>query len=200
MEYMIEAVVLRGEILSEELISQTHTILCHGITNSDGTPSDGYAGQYRTEGVWVEHPSDPKPRAFIHHIAIPSFMVRMCARYKADIEEIERTGSVDPFALAAKYSYIFVNINPFGYGNGRMCRIILNTILLKYAGLCVPIGEDGVQSREGYFDLARGSDINFLTEDYDDFRETGHEGLAGLVVQKAAIDLEKLLTRLSGTL
>lgn len=200
MEFLVTAIVHRDQLLTEDLLRQTHAILCDGIDNDDdGTPSEGYAGIYRAHPVAVKHKDEKRPHRFIHPAAVPEFMERMCARYRAEVETIEQTGLIDPFALASRYSHVFVNIHPFADGNGRMCRLILNAILLKYAGVCVPIGEEGEESRQEYLDLMRDGGKEFLTEDYDDFKETGHEGLAGLVMRKAIIRFRGVLAVLSGS-
>jgi len=49
----------------------------------------------------------------------------------------------DIIEMAARYCHVFVNIHPFEDGNGRMCRMLLNVILLKPLGVCVAIGEGG---------------------------------------------------------
>ena len=36
----------------------------------------------------------------------------------------------------------FVNIHPFEDGNGRMCRMLLNVVLLKFIGVCVAIVQE----------------------------------------------------------
>ncbi|QGI78404.1 hypothetical protein CEK25_005133 [Fusarium fujikuroi] len=59
----------------------------------------------------------------------------------------------DPVVLASKYCHKFVNIHPFADGNGRMCRLILNTLLLKYSGGFICIGQDG-QDRQEYMRIA----------------------------------------------
>jgi Fic family protein len=56
--------------------------------------------------------------------------------------------------LGAKYCKGFVMTRPFVDGNGRMCRLIPNAILLGYAGVVLALGEqDG--SRNEYLDLQR---------------------------------------------
>lgn len=57
------------------------------------------------------------------------------------MHSVSRTGSLDPIFLAALAWGEFVNVHPFFDGNGRMCRIILNAILLKYVGVMAPMGE-----------------------------------------------------------
>ena len=47
-------------------------------------------------------------------------------------------GTVDPYEMAARYKHRSVNIHPFVDGNDRVCRLIMNTILLRYVGhLCI---------------------------------------------------------------
>ena len=75
-----------------------------------------------------------------------------------DLEEAKSAGKLDPFMLASKYCHQFVNIHPFVDGNGRMCRLILNVLLLKYAGIVVDLGEkDG--EREEYLAVAANASI-----------------------------------------
>jgi len=40
---------------------------------------------------------------------------------------------LDPPNLAANYSDRMVDIYPFRNGNGRMCHLVLNVILMRYA-------------------------------------------------------------------
>lgn len=67
-------------------------------------------------------------------------MQNMIKGLNSDLREAEKIGNIDPVGLAAKYSHTFVNIHPFLNGNGRLCRLILNSILLKYGGTLVCIG------------------------------------------------------------
>lgn len=81
-------------------------------------------------------------------------MANLVARLNADIAEAERTKSLDPYTLAARYRGKFVCVHPFLDGNGRMCRLLLNAILLKYAGVVVPIREHEGERKE-YLDIKR---------------------------------------------
>jgi Fic family protein len=91
------------------------------------------------------------------HITQAMLMKKMVKDFNKDIAEAEFKEEIDPFFLAAKYSNEFVQIHPFEDGNGRVSRLILNPILLKYAGIVVSIGkyEDaraeyiGIASRAG---------------------------------------------------
>jgi len=80
-------------------------------------------------------------------------MKSMVLNLQADIQIIEsiqnpnpesktkkENQTIDIYQLAAKYCERFVQIHPFRDGNGRMCRLILNVILIRFAGVPVAIG------------------------------------------------------------
>ena len=48
--------------------------------------------------------------------------------------------NLDLVSLAAKYATYLVTIHPFEDGNGRLCRILLNVLLLRLTGCCAVIG------------------------------------------------------------
>lgn len=87
--------------------------------------------------------------------------------------------------LAAKYCDRLVVIHPFLDGNGRICRFILNAILLKYSGILVNVGEHD-QRREDY------------TMAQAESREVGgHAGPLGtIVLREASKTLRRLRERL----
>lgn len=73
---------------------------------------------------------------------VPDAMRRMIQDLQNDLNkaEVKEEGKIDPPSLAAKYYHTFVYIHPFLDGNGRMCPLILNSILLIYSGTLVSIG------------------------------------------------------------
>jgi Fic family protein len=78
-----------------------------------------------------------------------------------------------------------VNIHPFRDGNGRMCRLILNVILMKYAGIVVTLGEKG-ENRDAYLAIASESS-----------KVGGHHGqLASMILHQS----ERAVKRLRNTL
>lgn len=91
-------------------------------------------------------------------------MAQMCEDLKSDLATAENEGFIDPFSVATKYSLQFVMIHPFQDGNGRMCRIILNAILCRFAGPggigMIPIrGRTGRKRRvSGYQEACGGGD------------------------------------------
>lgn len=76
-------------------------------------------------------------------------MKYMVSNLQTDIENIQNSNavletgkggqSIDIWQLAAKYCERFVQIHSFCDGNRRMCRLILNVILIRFAGVSVAI-------------------------------------------------------------
>ncbi|KAI8721316.1 Fido domain-containing protein [Fusarium sp. LHS14.1] len=145
-EYLDRHFRVDDQDLTEDVIKETHAILCNGVPIIDEelpeVPSEKYAGRYRNVAVGAGS------TMFIMPKYVPQRMKELCSGLKEDIRTMETRGCVDPFSLAAKYSLQFVDIHPFQDGNGRMCRIILNVILRRYLGIVVAIGETDEDARE----------------------------------------------------
>ncbi|CZR33479.1 uncharacterized protein FPRO_01732 [Fusarium proliferatum ET1] len=142
--FMIEQVCINDKDLSEYIITQVHGDLTYKIDISNDIPWNEYSGQYRLWNVQCGS------HVFMDHSKVRIAMRDMIEELESDIRKATDKGQIDPVALASKYCHKFVNIHPFGDGNGRMCRLILNTLLIKYGGGCpfVTIGLDGRDRRE----------------------------------------------------
>ncbi|CEJ91208.1 hypothetical protein VHEMI06936 [[Torrubiella] hemipterigena] len=101
---------------------------------------------------------------------------------------------IDPYTSAARYHHQFVMIHPFLDGNGRVARILLNTLLLKHAGHLVAFGLDEHEKAE-YLDRVRQNAKMFHQEDmvvgfpYQKFRVE----FSGLVLRKSIMGLTEML-------
>lgn len=115
-------------------------------------------------------------------------MTRFVDELNEMIRAAEAKQEVDPFYIAAHACGEFVNIHPFIDGNGRTCRLILNTILLKYTGMMAPIGQDE-QERRDYLDIARRRSEE----------ECGNGELATYTLQKCVTSLRSLSKKLTST-
>ncbi|KAF5967007.1 adenosine monophosphate transferase FICD like [Fusarium coicis] len=122
--------------LSEDIIKEAHRILTNEFNQTEGTYDTEYSGKYRTS------PVQATSRPYMDPNKIPAAMDRMMASYRDDIWAAGIKGEVDPVALAAKYSHIFLSIHPFHTANGQMSRLVLNAILFKWAGCLAPFGQD----------------------------------------------------------
>ncbi|KAI8671762.1 Fido domain-containing protein [Fusarium keratoplasticum] len=184
-EYLNHHFVEGGEDLTEDLIKETHAILCNGVSIIDEelpeVPSEMYAGRYRNVAVGAGS------TMFIMPKYVPQRMKELCSSLKEEIKYIETHSCVDPFSLAAKYSLQFVDIHPFQDGNGRMCRIILNVILRRYLGIVVAIGETDEDVRE-YIGIKRRASME---------RE-GHGEYATFVLKRGTKTIQKLKQKMHG--
>lgn len=158
--FLTNAIVTEKKPLSEELIKDTHRILCTNIQHPKyGTPWMDYAGIYRDQ---VRQPGSKQMGAEVHagethftaSVMVPKAMGRFVKELNKRIEEANGRGTLDPFCLAAWACADFVVIHPFLDGNGRTCRIILNAIIMRYAGIVVPIGEHD-EERSKYLNIKR---------------------------------------------
>ena len=149
-----------------------------GIDGPDGDEFATYSGLYRTVAV---------PAAFNHFIPpeqVPLEMRKLVENFEDDIKKSEKEGQLDPFALSSKYCHQFVNIHPLVDGNGRPCRLILNAILLMYAGILIPLGEAG-GDREEYL----GMDEQVAE---DERSRAAWGSLASYVLKKGIVQLKNL--------
>ena len=61
---------------------------------------------------------------------------------------------INSFNVATKYLNLFVLINPFLNSNSRICRLILNALLLKYIVVAVVFSGSN-KGRKEYFGIIR---------------------------------------------
>jgi prophage maintenance system killer protein len=150
--YIVDSYVAKNEEMSEKLIKDTHAILVEGMGSSTAgfVSNKEFGGTYRSEDVYVGAQRLPKPST------IASAMESMVRNLNEDLATAKKNQKLDPFAIAGKYCDRLVNIHPFVDGNGRMCRLIMNSILIKYAGIVVNVGEHD-QTRDEYLEIARES-------------------------------------------
>ncbi|WAO88775.1 Fido domain-containing protein [Fusarium falciforme] len=184
-EYLNHHFVAGGEDLTEDLIKETHAILCNGVSILDEelpeVPSEMYAGRYRNVAFGAGS------TMFIMPKYVPQRMRELCSSLKEEIQTIETQGYVAPFSLAAKYSLQFVDIHPFQDGNGRMCRIILNVILRRYLGIVVAIGETDEDVRE-YIGIKKRASMEMA----------GHGEYATFVLKRGTKTIQKLKQKIHG--
>ncbi|KAH7475089.1 hypothetical protein FOMA001_g11358 [Fusarium oxysporum f. sp. matthiolae] len=180
--YMIDQVCIKGKDLSHKIISEAHGILTYKIDLGD-TPWPYYSGVYRTWNVRCGS------HVFMDESKVPAAMRDMIDELDSDIKKATEEGQIDPVVLASKYCHKFVNIHPFADGNGRMCRLILNTLLLKYSGGFICIGQDG-QDRQEYLRIAVAASV----EEGSQSQETGatnYKQLASFTLRHARDSMRK---------
>ena len=103
--------VAKKEKIDEALVLKLHSILMNGIRPD--------AGVYRNHGVRIIGVSLPTA----NHVSVPRLISEVMARI------IDNTKDV--IALSAGIHSTFEQIHPFGDGNGRVGRLLMNAMLLS---------------------------------------------------------------------
>ncbi|KAG0646034.1 Adenosine monophosphate-transferase [Hyphodiscus hymeniophilus] len=163
LKYITHRMVIEGEALSESLLKETHRILTDGIDadNEDKDKSETYGGIYRSCSVgWTCFSTFARPED------VPKLMEQAVAAFNTEVEEAISKQTLDPFDLATKYFHRILNIHPFLDGNSRLTRLMMNTILLKYVGIVIPIGRDSIEADKWKETVTRAAEIQ-AAEDED---------------------------------
>jgi Fic family protein len=118
--------------LTTAILLETHRRLMRQLTHTEGTRKGQpiRAGQYRLGPVYAGTHTFPPAKTLPYAVEA---LFEECDTMRTNLDDMR-----DPYSLAAKLCYDFVTIHPFEDGNGRMCRLLLNRVLLEY-GLAFPI-------------------------------------------------------------
>ncbi|KAI1399671.1 Fic-domain-containing protein [Hypoxylon fuscum] len=189
LNYAVDHFVLDGKAVDEDFLKEVHQRLCQGDVLGEDA---GEPGEYRTWEIAARHGPDARKKSvFIRASVVPRYMSDLVEDLHRDLVHAEEAQTVDPFDLASRYCHRFVCIHPFGDGNGRMCRILLNILLLKYAGHVTPFG-GSEEEREEYLDIARKGNKVFHVEDMEvpEDEKRGHWALAKFTMRKSKTGIE----------
>jgi Fic family protein len=120
-------------------------------------------------------------------------MRNLVAEHNEKIKTAEKTGEIDAIDLACRLSTAFVCIHPFEDGNGRVCRLLLNAMTIKYAGSVVKIGMDP-RERDEYLREAWLANTTFRDEEQRDVpweEQTAHVSLGRMVLEKVMSEMRE---------
>ncbi|MCX6800396.1 MAG: Fic family protein, partial [Candidatus Falkowbacteria bacterium] len=101
----------KKEKIDEALVLKLHSILMNGVRPD--------AGVYRNHGVRITGVNLPTA----NYMSIPKLISKAMARITEKTKDI--------IALSASVHSEFEQIHPFGDGNGRVGRLLMNTMLLS---------------------------------------------------------------------
>lgn len=94
--------------------------------------------------------------SFANPVETPARMQELMEWMKAEFAE----ATLDPVAFAAQFHHRFVVIHPFDDGNGRVCRLLPNYILMKKGFPPIVIGSS---EKAGYLAALRLADVGQLS-------------------------------------
>jgi len=148
----------RGDTpLTESFLRGLHAMILSERYQVDAQTPDGNAtkkwvevGQYKTAPNHVLTVTGEIFR-FAEPIEVPSKMRQLMI----DANALSRGADVEILLAAARAHYDFVLIHPFDDGNGRMARLLMNLILVKYG---FPPAIIKTQEKKKYFSALRQAD------------------------------------------
>lgn len=110
LNYLFDHVAKREKI-DEALVLKLHSILMNGVRHD--------AGVYRNHGVRITGVNLPTA----NYMSVPKLISEVMARVTEKTEDV--------IALSAGVHSKFEHIHPFGDGNGRVGRLLMNAMLLS---------------------------------------------------------------------
>lgn len=109
--YLFDYILNKGKI-NEDLVIKLHSILMNGIRPD--------AGFYRNHGVRIVGVNLPTA----NYVSVPKLM--------KNVFSLINENNKDVILLSTKIHSNFEQIHPFSDGNGRVGRLLMNAMLLKY--------------------------------------------------------------------
>lgn len=148
----------RGDApLTESFVRQLHELILRERYQVDAITPEGAptrrwieVGQYKTGQNHVQTVTGEIFR-FAEPMDVPGKMHTLLQT----INELQAPSSAEVVFVAAKAHYDFVLIHPFDDGNGRMARLLMNLILIKYG---FPPAIIKTQDKQQYFSALRQAD------------------------------------------
>lgn len=119
--------VAKRQPLSIPIILETHKVLLLGDTeNMPGQFRDGPCYGFGNDNFEFAEPR-----------TIPETLQGIVNHYNT-IQELE----IDVFVAVARFSVDYIALHPMFDGNGRMSRILMNCLVLRYLPFCAALGGD----------------------------------------------------------
>lgn len=148
----------RGDApLSESFVRQLHALILRERYQVDAITPEGAptrrwveVGQYKISQNHVQTVTGEIFR-FAEPIDVPEKMHRLLQT----INELQAPTSAQAVLVAAQAHYDFVLVHPFDDGNGRMARLLMNLILIKYG---FPPAIIKTEDKANYFSALRQAD------------------------------------------
>ena len=148
----------RGDApLTESFVRQLHELILRERYQVDAITPEGAptrrwieVGQYKTGQNHVQTVTGEIFR-FAEPMDVPGKMHTLLQT----INELQAPSSAEVVFVAAKAHYDFVLIHPFDDGNGRIARLLMNLILIKYG---FPPAIIKTQDKQQYFSALRQAD------------------------------------------
>jgi hypothetical protein len=146
--HLINDVVVEDKDLDAEIIMETHDILTEGIQRAEGLSWCEWSGRDREYYTT----SNGRKNWCVDTEGLHLHMKLLARLLQHDVQSAVQAGRMDPVALAAKFCQLSYACHALHGGDGRLSRLILNALLLKYGGIMVVAGAE--QDLDEYKEIA----------------------------------------------
>jgi len=202
---LLDDIVKQKRPLTETFIREMHQTILHEPYENPAITSDGKRASKRVElGRYKKMPNHVKTvTGEIFYFAsveeTPAKMNDLMDWYEKANHEKE----LHPLIIASEFHYRFVRIHPFDDGNGRMARILMNLILMRYEFPPVIIKTTDKVNYFKNLQLADGGNMNafylYIGEQLISSEELFLKGARGEEIQDAD-DVDKEISLLKARL
>lgn len=162
---LLDDVIKANRPLTETFLRELHEIILHEPYDRPAVTPDGKATTKRIEiGQYKRSPNHVKTATgeifyFASPEETPAKMNDLMDWFVNETsKEIEH-----PLIIAAEFHYRFIRIHPFDDGNGRMARILMNLILMKFGFPPVIIKTNEKAEYFRALQMADGGDLDSFT-------------------------------------
>ncbi|MDD2798908.1 MAG: Fic family protein [Bacteroidales bacterium] len=158
-QFIKEKAVLKSKLTTEFLQEIGAQVLksTGGIVNTALGSFDISKGDLRLSQVYVDK------KYFPSYSKVPALMEQLCESVN---DKIDTVSGSEIIKLAADAHYNFVNIHPFGDGNGRASRLLMNYIQLYHGE---PLIKIFTEDRAAYIDALNKTEETENPEIFRDF-------------------------------
>ena len=161
---MLDDVIKNHRPLTETFLREIHEIILHEPYDRPAITADGKPTTKRIEiGQYKKTANHVKTvTGEIFYFATPEETPAKMNDLMDWYAKVSADNSEHPLVIAAEFHYKFIRIHPFDDGNGRMARILMNLILMKYGypPVIVKTGEKTEYFRA--LKIADGGDESFF--------------------------------------
>ena len=199
-KYIIE-IAKSEQSITEDFIKKLHSLILKAAYFVEETAADGQITRKKINvGVYKSLPNHIQTATgeafwFATPDETPAKMQELIAWYDEKVADVPMTNNA--IVLAAQFYHKFIRICPFDAGNGRVARLLMNFILMRFGFPPVIIKQE---DKRRYFEVLQLADagnlevfIHYIAENAIDSLKTNIKAAKGKNIEDDTDDLDKAL-------